>query len=192
MQRILRLLAGKSDMAVSDIAAEAFVGVTTLACGGYMRALKAGSQIHISGWRKTRRGFSTPLYSLGDAPDLPRPEYDDAERDAPGMQRIVGALRRLGAMSYREIADAAGLSRCTLKNAGYLDALRVQKQVHVCAWRRAHNGPMSPVYAAGAGDDVAKPGKLSAAEKNRRCRERKKVLGGERGLATQLRVFVSS
>jgi hypothetical protein len=188
MQRILRLLAGKSDMAVSDIATEAYVGVSTLACGGYLRALKASGCIHVSGWRKTRRGFSTPLYSLGNAPDLPRPEYDDAERDAPGMQRIVGALLRLGPMTYRELADATGLSRCTLKNTGYLDALRVQKQVHVCAWRRACNGPMSPVYAAGAGADVAKPEKLSAAEKNRRCRERKKVLGGDRGLATQLRV----
>lgn len=186
MQRILRLLDNKPAMSVSDIAAEAFVGINTLACGGYVRALKLAGSIHVSGWRKTRRGFSTPLYSTGNGADVPRPEYDDSERVAPGMELIVGALLRHGPMSYREIADASGLSRNTLKNAGYLDALRAQQRIHVCAWRRARNGPMSAVYSAGAGADAAKPGSLTTAEKSRRCRERKNVLHGDRGLVAQV------
>jgi len=34
MQRVLALLARKADMSASDLSREAFVGVTTLACGG--------------------------------------------------------------------------------------------------------------------------------------------------------------
>ncbi|NJA88760.1 hypothetical protein HCX48_05915 [Rhodocyclus tenuis] len=186
MQRILRLLGRKSNMAVSDMSAEAFVGATTLACGGYVRALKSAKLIHISGWRKTRRGFSTPLYSAGHKPDMPRPEYDDSERNAPGMERIVSAMQRLGPMNYRQIADASGLSLNTLKNAGYLDALRTQKRIHICGWQRARNGPMSALYDLGASADVPKPQTLSAAEKNRRCRERKHILCGDRSLLAQL------
>ena len=38
MQRILVLLVSMSDMSASDISREAFVGITTLACGGYLKA----------------------------------------------------------------------------------------------------------------------------------------------------------
>ena len=41
MQRILQVLEKKSNMSASDLSAEAFVGVTTLACGGYIKALRA-------------------------------------------------------------------------------------------------------------------------------------------------------
>lgn len=185
MQRLLRLFQRKSDLSVSDMAAEAFIGINTLACGGYVSALKKAGYIHVSGWRKTRRGFSTPLYSRGDQPDLPRPEYDDAERAAPGMDLIVSALQRRGPMSYPEIAAFTGLSLHTIKNSGYLSALRTQKRVHICGWRRARKGPMTPIYDAGAGSDAPKPETFSSAEKSRRYRERKDLLLGDRGLAAQ-------
>ncbi|WP_153116721.1 winged helix-turn-helix domain-containing protein [Rhodocyclus tenuis] len=185
MQRLLRLLQRKADLSVSDMAAEAFVGINTLACGGYVSALKKAGYIHVSGWRKTRRGFSTPLYSRGDQPDLPRPEYDDAERAAPGMDLVVSALQRRGPMSYTEIAGSTGLSLHTIKNSGYLTALRTQKRVHICGWRRARKGPMTPIYDAGVGSDVAKPETFSSAEKSRRYRERKDLLQGDRSLAAQ-------
>ena len=51
MQRILALLADKAGMAASDLSREAFVGLTTLACGGYLKALRAKRLIHVSGWR---------------------------------------------------------------------------------------------------------------------------------------------
>ena len=94
MQRILALLARKSDMSASDMSREAFVGVTTLACGGYLKALRAKKLVHVSGWRKTRKGFVTPLFSLGDHPDLPRPRFDDEDRDSAGLGQIVEALQR--------------------------------------------------------------------------------------------------
>lgn len=185
MQRLLRLFQRKSDLSVSDMAAEAFIGINTLACGGYVSALKKAGYIHVSGWRKTRRGFSTPLYSRGDQPDLPRPEYDDAERAAPGMDLIVNALLRRGPMSYPEIAAVTGLSLHTIKNSGYLSALRTQRRVHICDWRRARKGPMTPIYDAGAGSDAPKPETFSSAEKSRRYRERKDLLHGDRSLAAQ-------
>lgn len=186
MQRILAVLQRKSEMSVADLAAEAFVGVSTLACGGYLRRLKAAGLIHVSGWRKSRRGFSTPLYSLGDQPDLPRPQYSDLERDCAGMDRIVEALTCHGAATCQELALLSGLSRHTLKNAGYLQALHAQRRIFICAWRRSRHGPMQAVYALAPGNDAPKPAKLSAAEKNRQCRERKRVLQGDRCLLAQL------
>ena len=58
MQRILGVLEKKSNMAVSDISAEAFVGITTLACGGYISSLKRRQLIYISGWRKIKGRFT--------------------------------------------------------------------------------------------------------------------------------------
>ena len=51
MLRILGVLENKSNMSVSDISAEAFVGVSTLACGGYINALRKRQLIFVSGWR---------------------------------------------------------------------------------------------------------------------------------------------
>ena len=85
MQRILALLVRKSDMSASDMSREAFVGITTLACGGYLKALRAKKLVHVSGWRKTRNGFVTPLFSLGYRPDLPRPRFEDEDRDSAGL-----------------------------------------------------------------------------------------------------------
>ncbi|WP_420877057.1 DNA glycosylase AlkZ-like family protein [Rhodocyclus tenuis] len=192
MQRIVAVIQRKSEMSVADISAEAFVGVTTLACGGYLRQLKAAGLIHISGWRKTRRGFSTPLYSLGNQADLPRPEYSDQERDCPGMDRIVEALLHYGPATYPELAKISGLSRHTLKNSGYLQALRAQQRIFISAWRRSRNGPMQAVYALAPGSDAPKPAKLTVAEKNRHCRERKRVLLGDRCLLAQLNGLASS
>lgn len=192
MQRILAVMRRKSEMSVADISAEAFVGVTTLACGGYLRQLKAAGLIHVSGWRKTRRGFSTPLYSLGNHADLPRPEYSDRERDCPGMDRIVEALLHYGPATYPELAKSTGLSRHTLKNSGYLQALRTQEKIFISAWRRSRNGPMQAVYALAPGTDAPKPAKLTVAEKNRHCRERKRVLQGDRCLLAQLNGLAGS
>ena len=71
IQRILGVLSRKAGMSASDLSREAFVGITTLACGGYLKALRAKRLVHVSGWRKTPKGFVTPLFSLGDRPDLP-------------------------------------------------------------------------------------------------------------------------
>lgn len=186
MQRILALLARKADMSASDMSREAFVGMTTLSCGGYLKALRKRRLIHVSGWRKTRKGFVTPLYSLGDRPDLPRPEFTDDDRDSQGMNRIVSALEQRGMMTYLEAAQATGLSPNTIKNARYMDILAKQNRVHIAAWRRNQNGPMVAVYAAGHGQPAEKPAPLSRAEKCRRSREKKRALSDDRGLSAQL------
>ena len=186
MRRILALLARKSDMSASDMSREAFVGVTTLACGGYLKALRAKKLVHVSGWRKTRKGFVTPLFSLGDHPDLPRPRFDDEDRDSAGLGQIVEALQRFGAMTYVEVAQVTGLSPNTIKNARYMDVLVKQKRIHVSTWRRNRAGPMVAVYAEGFGKPAEKPAPLSHAEKCRRSREKSRALDDDRGIAAQL------
>jgi len=186
MQRILALLAKKSDMSASDMSREAFVGITTLACGGYLKALRARELVHVSGWRKTRKGFVTPLFSLGNRPDLARPKFEDEDRDSPGMKRILAALEHFGMLSYLEAAQRTGLSPNTIKNARYMDILVKQERIHIAGWRRNHAGPMTAVYAAGPGRAAPKPSALSSAESCRRSRDKKRVFSQDRGITTQL------
>ena len=185
-QRILDALAGHPNLAVSDIAERAFVGVTTLACGGYIRALKERRLVHVSGWRKVRGRFTTPLYSLGDLPDVARPRIDDSNRSAPGMERIVDALNASGELTYREIAHFSGLSPNTVKNSGYLDALLAQERIHIARWKRSGRGPMSAVYAAGPGTPAEKPDVLTSRERNHRHRLRQTPAMDGRDLRSQL------
>lgn len=186
MQRILGVLAKKANMAVSDISAEAFVGVTTLACGGYIATLKKRRLIFISGWRKVKGRFSTPLYSVGDNDDVPRPHIDDASRDAPGMRVIVATLTAYGPLSYRDIARFSGLALNTVKNSGFLDALIAQGKIHISGWQRSLHGPMSAVYSSGPGAAAPKPAALTAAQKRSRQRARARIAGNGNGLMAQL------
>lgn len=186
MQRILEVLSRKADMSVSDISKEAFVGATTLACGGYLKSLRRRRVVYVSGWRKTHKGFVTPLYSLGDHPDLPRPRFTDEDRDSIGMNQVVAALEQRGRLSYLEVAEATGLSPNTLKNAHYMDVLVKQKRIHIVTWRRNRAGPMIAVYASGYGQSAERPAPLTNAEKCRRNREKKRVLSGDRSLVVQL------
>ena len=186
MRRILGVLEKKPNMSIADISAEAFVGVSTLACGGYIAALKRQQLIYVSGWRKTNSRFATPLYCLGQAEDVPRPRIDESNRDAPGMDRIVDSLARYGRLTYREIAQYSGLSRNTVKNSGFLDALVVQQRIHVSGWRRATHGPMSPVYALGAGQAQPRPAPLDSAQKSDRHRRRTRIAARGDGLSAQM------
>jgi hypothetical protein len=186
MLRILGVMETKSNMSVSDLSAEAFVGISTLACGGYLHALRRRKLIYVSGWRKVNGRFSAPLYSLGDLADVPRPRVDETNRDAPGMQKIVETLARYGALTYREIAQFSGLSVNTVKNSGYLEALLVQSRIHIGGWRRSLRGPMSPIYVAGRGTSVAKPQAMTAIEKCRQHRSRSKIAAKGIGLRSQM------
>lgn len=192
MQRILGVLEKKSNMAVSDISAEAFVGITTLACGGYISSLKRRQLIYISGWRKIKGRFSTPLYSMGSHTDVPRPKIDETSRDAPGMHRILETLQRYGELTYRDIARYSGLSLNTVKNSGYLDAMVAQGLIHVGAWRRSRNGPMSAVYFTGPGVSVEKPNPITGAEKCKRHRDRERISAQGNGLKSQMILLSAS
>ncbi|MBS1227707.1 MAG: hypothetical protein H6R17_984 [Proteobacteria bacterium] len=192
MQRILGVLEKKSNMSISDISAEAFVGVSTLACGGYIAALKKRQLIYVSGWRKVRCRFSTPLYSLGGVDDVIRPRIDESNRDAPGMHRIVATLDRYGQLSYREIARFSGLSLNTVKTSGFLDALITQGRIHIGGWRRSSHGPMSPIYASGPGPAAPKPESLTRAQKDSRHRLRLKIAAQGTGLSSQIASLSSS
>ena len=182
MNRILRVLAKKQNMSVSDLSEEAFVGVSTLACGGYIKALKAHRLIYVSGWRQVLGRFSTPLYSIGDLPDVKRPLVDDTNRDAPGMWLILETLDTYGQLTYRQIAGYSGLSLNTVKNSGYLSALLAQDRIHICGWKRGVAGPMQAIYRAGKGYSLPKPKTLSSAEKSLRFRQRQKTSKSTRSI----------
>ena len=186
MQRILGVLEKKSNMSISDISAEAFVGVSTLACGGYIATLRKRKLIYISGWRQVKGRFSTPLYCLGQLDDVARPRIDESNRDAPGMDRIVATLTRYGQLTYREIAQFSGLSLNTVKNSGFLDALITQGRIHIGDWRRSSHGPLSPVYVNGPGDAAPKPQALTAAQKDSRHRSRQRIAAQGTGLSAQI------
>lgn len=175
MQRLLHVLEKKSDMSAGDLSAEAFVGLSTLACGGYIKKLKAQRWVFISGWRQVNGRFSTPLYSAGDSEDVARPKVDDSCRDAPGMWTILATLEWLGPLTYRDIADHSGLSPNTVKNSGYLSALIVQRHIHIGGWKRSPNGPMQPIYHAGTGEEAPRPDAVSGAEISRNSRTRKRI-----------------
>ena len=185
MRRILGVLEKKSNMSISDLSAEAFVGVSTLACGGYIAALKKRQLIYISGWRKVKSRFATPLYSLGNSDDVIRPRIDESSRDAPGMDRIVATLERYGQLTYREIAQFSGLSLNTVKTSGFLGALITQERIHIGGWRRSSHGPMSPVYTCGPGTAAPKPQSLTRAQKDSRHRSRLRIAAQGNGLAAQ-------
>lgn len=186
MQRILGVLEKKSNMSISDISAEAFIGVSTLACGGYIAALRDRQLIYVSGWRKVKGRFSTPLYSAGQHTNVVRPRIDESNRDAPGMHSIVATLERYGSLTYREIAQFSNLSLNTVKNSGFLEALLVQGWIHVGGWRRSSRGPMSPIYFHGPGEAVLKPDSLTSAQKNSRHRSRTRIAAQGIGLSSQM------
>lgn len=186
MQRILGALEKKPNMSIADISAEAFVGINTMASGGYIAALTKQRRIYVSGWRKVSSRFSTPLFSPGSIANLPRPRIDKTNREAPGMQGILATLVRYGNISYREISQFSGLSPNTVKNSGYLDALIVQERIHIGGWRRSSHGPMSPIYAHGPGEVVPKLPSLTSAQKGGRHRARLKIVAQGVGLSSQI------
>jgi hypothetical protein len=177
-ERILNALRRAPGLSKEEIAERAFVALTTLSGGGYLKALREEKVIFVSGWRRNGScGFSTPLYSLGTGPDYPKPSIEDENRSAPGMQKLLEAIERHGPVDYRQAAALAGLAAVTAKNAGYLRALASQGKVHICGWRRARNGPMRPLYCIGAGADQPPLSAYTPAEKSRTYRRRKGASG---------------
>jgi hypothetical protein len=193
VQRIVEVLRRSPGLSKEEIAERAFVGTATLSGGGYLKSMKEAGLIHVSGWaRNASGGFTTPLYSAGASADCERPQVTAQNRAAPGMERVLDAIRRNGPLDYREAASLAGLSANTVKNAGYLDLLVTQGKLHVAAWRRASRGPMRAVYALGPGKSAPKPLPLSAAEKSRSHRWRRAATAGSSSLAMQVRMAAGS
>lgn len=193
VQRVIDVLRRSPGLSKEEIAERAFVGAATLSGGGYLKAMKDGGLIHVSGWaRNASGGFTTPLYSAGASADCARPQVTPQNRAAPGMQRLLEAVRDAGPLDYREAAAAAGLSPNTVKNAGYLELLVEQGKLHVTAWRRGRKGPMRPVYAYGPGEAAPKPAAFSPAEKSRSHRWRQAAVAGASSLVMQMRMAAGS
>jgi hypothetical protein len=188
MQRILDLLRTRTPLSPKEIARDAFVALTTLEGGGYIKKLKALGLIHIDGWLKNNNGFTTPLYALGAAKDCVRPKFCSVDRDSPGMAKIVSVLRKRSDLSYQEIAKLAGISPNTVKNAGYMKSLVKQKRIHVSGWKRSSKGHLCPIYSFGEGKCVQKPTSLTSAEIMKRHRIRRKhATDGSLSFSAQLK-----
>jgi len=189
MQRILGLLASRTPLSAKEIAEHAFVALSTLAGGGYLKTMKSMGLIRVDGWAKNSNGFTTPLYARGGGPDCPRPRFAAADRDSFGMAKVVAVLKLHDKLDYREVARQTGLSANTIRNAGYMDSLLKQGRIHVSAWRRNQQGRPCPLYSAGAGENVPEPLPLTRQEIMSRHRERKRVLSAQSGsLSWQLKL----
>ncbi|MDD5248319.1 MAG: hypothetical protein PHY45_05010 [Rhodocyclaceae bacterium] len=189
MSRIVNVLVQSPGLSKEEIAERAFVGAATLSGGGYLKTMKEAGLIHVSGWaRNASGGFTTPLYSAGKSADCARPQVTGHNRAAPGMLRLLEAVRDFGPLDYREAAKRAGLSPNTVKNAGYLELLVAQEKLHIDAWRRGRNGPMRPVYGFGPGAAAPRPPALTSAEKSKAHRWRKAAVAGSSSLAMQIRM----
>ena len=179
MQRIVSLLRAKTPLSPKEIARDAFIALTTLEGGGYLKKMKGLGLIRIEGWLKNHNGFTTPLYALGRGTDCPRPKFASIDRDSRGMAKIVAILNTRSKLDYREIAKLAGISANTIKNAKYMDSLLAQGRVHVAAWRRGRNGHLYPLFNAGADESADRPEQLSRQEIMQRHRTRQKILSGK-------------
>lgn len=132
----------------------------------------------------------TPLFSLGDRPDLPRPVFKDEDRDS--RMSVVAALENVGPMTYREAAEATGaVAEYDQERAVHGHSGRRQR-IHVRDRVRKRAGPMTAVYAAGQRRcGACGPAPLSAAEKNQRFREKGRALSADRGLVAQFGAVVT-
>jgi lambda repressor-like predicted transcriptional regulator len=184
-QRLLAALNERGALSAQEIAQYAFIATTTLS-GGYLKQLRDAEQIHIAGWRKASNGFSTPLYKAGPGIDQAKPKFKAVDRDSMGMAKIVAALKRVGPLTYRQIALATGLSHNTIRNARYMDALLEQKRVHIIDWYRNKNGPMAAVYADGRGRNAPPPEPLSRNEINDRQRMKQRLRNQSPSIVGQL------
>lgn len=191
MRRIIALLNLRTPLSPKEIARDAFIALTTLEGGGYLKKMKSLGLIRVQGWLKNHNGFTTPLYAVGPGPDCPRPKFQAKDRDSDGMAKIVAVLKSHGSLDYREIAGLAGLSANTIKNAKYMEALVAQRRIHIAAWRRNATGHLRPIYRHGEGENAERPAFLTRQEISRRHRSGRKMLaGGDRSVKAQLQHLV--
>jgi hypothetical protein len=189
VERILSTLRRAPGLTKEEIAERAYVSLNTLSGGGYLKTMRREGLIFISGWQRNGGGgFTTPLYSLGTGPDYPKPEVGEANRDAPGMTRLLEVIEKYGPIDYRQAAKLSGLSLNTVKNSDYLDALLVQGKIHISGWRRARNGPMRAVYKTGAREHEPRLLPYTPAEKSRTCRWRQAVATNAASFAAQFMI----
>ena len=71
----------------------------------------------------------------------------------PALQRIQAVLSRSAPLSATDIARYAFVSESTLRNGGYLNALRKAGHIHISDWQRSAAGRNEPLYAAGPCDE---------------------------------------
>ncbi len=113
MQRVVAALQNRS-LRSEQIAELAFVAITTLTKGGYLRALEAQGLIYVCGWSHPAvSGRWAPIWRAGTGPSMPPParvsntEYARRWRHKRGnglkvvqrqMARLPGLMTMLGGL----------------------------------------------------------------------------------------------
>lgn len=106
-------------------------------------------------------------------------------RNAASLARIGRMLELLQAPHTRaELAVATGVGIGAMGR--YLTALKADKRIHICDWRKNAPGSPSPVYLVGNKPNKRRPRPLTAAEKAKRCRDRNPERQVERAMARRL------
>lgn len=73
MARIVAVLEDAANLGYREIADLAGLSTNTIKNGGYMEVLLAQGRVHISAWRRNRKGGQTPLYSAGPGANAVKP-----------------------------------------------------------------------------------------------------------------------
>jgi hypothetical protein len=163
MRRILSFLESNPNKGTGEIARGACVTRATLSSAHYLTCLKDKGLIHISGWKPAVAGVQAPLYSIGEAPDCPRPapvaavgQKIPSPATSRTMTRIVDYLQAHPAASLMDIVRGAFVAKTTLA-CGYLSRMKREGHLHVSGWRRGGAGFCVPLYTAGPGEDRPRP-----------------------------------
>ncbi len=73
MARIVAVLEGSANLGYREIAELAGLSTNTIKNGGYMEVLLTQGRVHISAWRRNRKGGQSPLYSAGPGVNAEKP-----------------------------------------------------------------------------------------------------------------------
>lgn len=119
----------------------------------YLRALRANSLVHVSGWRKLSEETRhvEPVYAFGPG--------EDAKRPCQGEMLcldILSALEVEDGKTPMQLAALLGMSLIRTKIA--LVTLRAQRKIYVSDWTADPRGAMQiPIYGIGGHQSKRKP-----------------------------------
>lgn len=143
------------------------------------------SLVHVAGHARHPAGQrSAPMYGLGDKPDVkcPKARAPKGRITAEGRKTQILKLLANKSLTAAEVVGELRLERARI----YVIELHAAGVVHVAAWKQDASGAYrSPVYAAGAGSDAARPDPQSVHEKGARAWARLRADPHRHGLHLQ-------
>lgn len=124
--------------------------------------------VHVAGHARNPDGHrSAPMYGIGDKPDVKCPKARVPKGRITAADQHARILKMLAAkpMTAAEVVQAMLLQRARI----YVIEMHAAGKLHIAGWKQDASGAYrSPVYAAGPGDDAARPAPQTEHEKSAR------------------------